>query len=240
MNRYNSTASASQKRSYIKKRQNYGRMQYRPSLARARALIASTAETKEIRYLHSAVGSAPASFASISYGASSVAAGIFGGVALGTAQNQRIGSSIYARGIRVFFPLQPGDNTNYLRFILIQPKNGATLNQLTISSDLFIRSVFSNQASSATQWSMPVDTNRYTVFFDKTFTMSFGPLDGASGTNLPSQSLMSFFVKCNKKLTWDDTGYLSNDYFLIGISDSAAVQHPGAVGGYVKAYFKDY
>ena len=50
---------------------------------------------------------------------------------------------------------------------------------------------------------------------------------------------MKTFVKCHRTIFWDDYGNINNDIYMIAISDSNAIPNPGAIGGFVNAYYKD-
>lgn len=201
----------------------------------ARSAVFRSMETKEARYSYSNVGSS--NFSSISYGAAAVVAGCFGAIAQGVGQANRIGNAIWARGVRIYFPVQPGDNINNLRFICVSAKSGTPTQPS--STALFVQNLLSNGGSASTQWTFPVDTNRFRVHFDKTFYLKFNAVDGSTATSVPTTRFLKKFVKFNRKLFWDDAGIINNDLYLVAISDSSAVPHPGVIGGFVNCYFKD-
>jgi len=201
----------------------------------AKSVFNRSVETKEARYTYSSVGGI--NFSSVSYGSAAVVAGLFGAIAQGTGQAQRVGNSIYARGVRIYFPVQAGDNINNLRFICVSPKQGAPIQPT--NAQVFIQGVLSNGSIGATQWTYPVDTNRWRVHFDRTFFLNFMPVDGSTSTSVARTRFLKAFVKVNRKIFWDDAGNINNDVYLIAISDSAAVPNPGVIGGFVNTYFKD-
>ena len=70
----------------------------------AKSVFNRSVETKEARYTYSSVGGI--NFSSVSYGSAAVVAGLFGAIAQGTGQAQRVGNSIYAREYEFTFPFR--------------------------------------------------------------------------------------------------------------------------------------
>lgn len=214
----------------------YRKARGRKRIARvAKGIFNRMVETKEIKYTHSNVGSV--NFASCSYGSGAVVAGLFGAIALGTGSATRIGQKITARGVRVFFPLSAGDTTNNLRIVIVSAKSGVPIQPSVTAS--FVQMVFSNASSGSTQWTSPVDTHRFRVHYDRTFFLTFDPTDGSTAAVKPRVKFMKTFVKCHRTIFWDDYGNINNDVYMIAISDSNAIPNPGAIGGFVNAYYKD-
>lgn len=201
----------------------------------AKSVFNRYVETKEVRYTHSNVGSV--NFSTISYGSGAVIAGLFGAISQGTGQSTRVGNKVTARGIRVYFPLSAADTTNNLRFIVVSAKGGTPIQPSLTAS--FVSLVLSQASSGTTQWSAPVDTNRFRVHYDKTFFLTFDPVDGSGTSVKPRIKFMKFFIKCHRTIFWDDGGNINNDYYMIGISDSGTIPNPGAIGGFVNVYYKD-
>jgi len=199
-------------------------------------------ELKIRQYAHTAVGSAisgvgTSDYSSVSYGGTSIVSALVGGIANGTGEGQRVGGQITLKGVQVNFALQPGDNTNYLRIMLVSPKRQADLSSVAN----FVQQVLGNTASSGTQWLGTIDTDLYTVHFNKRYFMSFRPLDGSSATALPYSKFLNKFIRFNKKVKWalNNPVIPINDVYLIAISDSAVVTNPGAVAGFVKLWYQD-
>lgn len=201
----------------------------------AKSVVSRAIETKEIRYAHTAV--AGANFSSVGYGTSSVVCGLFGAITQAITQQGRIGSKIYARGVRIFLPIQAGDTINQLRFIIVSPKQGTPV--FPSVPGQFASSVLSASSSSGQQWSYPVDTNRWRVHLDKTFFLTFDPVDGNSSAVKARTKFLKAFVKVNRSMVWDDANFITNDVYMLAISDSGAIPNPGAIGGFVTCYFKD-
>lgn len=197
--------------------------------------IYKTVETKKITY------TAWTGSSSFGYGSSSSVGAFFGAISQGAADGSRIGQSIFARGIHVRLAIQPGDNTNYVRCILVQAKRRMAPSVLPSAGiGTFVQSVLSNTASGATQYLAPVDTERYKVLYDKCIWTRYGALDGNSGSTIPHKiAMINKFCKLNRTMTWDDGGTMNDDVFLIMLSDSAAIAHPGVVAGFVRCYYKD-
>jgi len=222
----------------VKRSRRFRKTSSKKGIARiAKAVFNRGVETKESRYAYTSVGTTSANFSSVSYGAGSIVTGCFGGITNGTGQNNRIGNSIIARGIRIYMPLAPGDNNNCLRFIVVSPKSGAPIFPSSTAS--FVQSVLSNGGSGSTQWTFPVDTQRYRVHYDKTFYLRMLPVDGSTATQAPVIKFLKIFIKVNRKMFWDDTNTMNNDVYLVAISDSFTAPNPGAIGGFVNCYFKD-
>lgn len=226
----------SRQRRRTPRRRRVARKKYAKRVFRiARRAAFSVQETKESRFAHTSVGGV--NFSSISYGTGAVVAGLFGTIASGTGQNQRIGNSVFARGFRWYLALQPGDSTNYLRMLVVSAKQGTPV-QPSLTAN-FVASVLSNGASGSTQWSFPVDTMRWHVHVDRTFTLRYFPETGNTASVLPQMKITKGFVKLKRKIFWDDTNTINNDLYLLMISDSAAAPNPGAVAGFFNIYFKD-
>lgn len=192
-------------------------------------------ETKEVTY-----GPSTGNFGSFNYGASSALVGCFGSIANGTLENQRIGNRIFARGVYIYFAMQPGDNSNDVRLLVVQPTRSAGATPIPASQTAtFVNSVMSNSASNSQQYLQPVDTDRWTVLYDKCFNLRYLPLGGSSADTVPQTKIIRKYIKVNRTLQWDDTGNMNNDVYIIGLSNSAAIPNPGNVAGFIKSYFKD-
>lgn len=229
-------------KNYVKKASRYTKAITAQRVAEiAKNVFDRRVETKEIRFAHSAVGNTAASFANPGFGGSASVTGLFGGIAQGTGQNQRIGNRIFARGVRIFFPIQPANFTaeyyNNLRFICVSPKGGTAVGPFSTAA--FVANVLSGGAANNIQWTLPVDTNRWRVHFDRTFFLRTLPQDGSGTSTYPVTKFLKAFVKINRMLQWDDGNNMINDVYLMAISDSSAVPNPGAIGGFVNCYFKD-
>jgi len=76
-----------------------------------------------------------------------------------------VGHQIILRGIYINLAVQCASATeqNYVRFAVIRPKGQIS----TTSVASLTQQVFSNQASSATQWLNPIDTDIFNVYMDK-------------------------------------------------------------------------
>jgi len=201
----------------------------------AKSVFNRYVETKEVRYTHSNVGSS--NFSTVSYGSGAVVAGLFGAIAQGVGQATRIGNKVVARGVRIFFPLSAADTTNNLRIIIVSAKGGTPI-QPSLTAN-FVSLVLSQASSGTTQWTAPVDTNRFRVHFDRSYFLTFDPTDGSTTAVKPRIKFMKTFVKVNRTILWDDGGNINNDIYMIAISDSAAIPNPGAIGGFVNVYYKD-
>lgn len=182
-------------------------------------------------------GSGVGDFSSISYGSASIAAGLCAGIANGTGEGQRIGNSIKLKGFQINWALQPGDNTNYVRILLLAPKKQVDLSSVAN----FTQQALSNQGSSGTQWLQPVDTDVHKVLMDKRIWFQFRPVDGSTATSVAQARFVKKFIKFNKKIVWQLSAPTVplREIYLLALSDSAAVANPGAVAGFVKIWYQD-
>lgn len=230
------------RRSY-RKRRGTRRGTSRKQIARiAQAVVNKNIETKEKRYDYSAIGIDPiggssVSFGSFSYGSSTCIAQLCRGITAGTGEGARVGHKISLRGVYINLPVQcaSGAETNNVRILIIRPKGTYT----NTSIAALAQQIFSNNASSVTQWLQPVDTDFFDVYYDKkAFIM---PKD-ISGVGSVTQRFFTKFLKFKRGLTmaWNEADSQPfRDLFMVAISDSLSVSHPGAVGGFVRLYYKD-
>lgn len=195
--------------------------------------ILNKAEEKEKYYYYDSINGV--SFSSVSFGSSSAIAGMVSGIGSGSLDGARVGASLYLKSIRFQFTASPGDNTNIMRFMIVRPKRQA----IGTSTSVIIQSLMSNYASSAQQVGGAIDTNLWHVYYDKTFTLRYGPLDGATSTQIPLQKIISGHVKTNVKMNFDQSGAVSGEVYAIALSDSSAVSHPGFVNGFIRLRYYD-
>jgi len=196
-------------------------------------------ETKEIQFEYDAVGKNADNFSSISYGSSSIASSLCGGIPAGTLDGTRIGRRIFVKAIRVMFAIEPGDDSNYIRFMLVQPKGRP--NDTSLST--LIPFILSGYGSSSTQWFSPIDTDNWKVYMDKTMYLKFEALDGSSSASVPQAKILRKTIRINQSITYTtNTGTADQpgrDLWLVALSNSAAVAHPGVVAGSVKIWYTD-
>lgn len=189
-------------------------------------------ETKEITY------TSWGNSTSFSYGSGASIAGLYAAIGQGTGESNRIGNRIKGIGAYLRFAIQPADNTNYVRLLVVKAKMAPRVDPSSTAS--FVQSVLSNTASSSTQWLAPVDTDRFTVLHDKNYFTRFGALDGNSGSTIIYRMIfVNKFIKVTTNCQWDESGVMNNDVWVILLSDSAAIAHPGVVAGFIKSYYKD-
>lgn len=227
------------KRSFKRKR-TYGNKK----IARvARAVVRRQVETKERVYPYTSIGTGGVSLSSIGYYVAAVNAPIVtslcSGIVQGVAGNQRIGRRIFLRGIKLYLAMQPGDNSNYVRMMIVRPK-GNSITTATPTQTI-VQDVLSGVVASATQWCNAVDKDKYNVYWDTRMYLRFQPLDGSTTTTLPQTRFINKFIKVNKKIEFftDTDVNAINDLLLIAVSDSAAVTNPGAVAGFIKLWYQD-
>lgn len=207
-----------------------------------RSTIKRNVELKTRQYTYDSVGkditgASVVSFASISYGSSGAVAALCAGIANGTGEGQRIGGSIKLKGIQVNFAMTPGDNTNFVRMLIVRPKGNWTVS----TQAGFLQQLLGNTASSGTQYLAPVDKQNFHCYFDKRLFFRYAPVDGNSATSIALSKFVNKFVRINREISWDiaNATVPLEEVFLVAISDSAAVANPGSVAGYVKLWYTD-
>lgn len=231
------------------RKKSYGRKSYRRGIgykkvARiAQAVVNKNIETKEITYQYNAVGIDPviggaASFASCSYGSGAIVAQLTRGITTGVGDGNRVGNEIELRGVYLNMAIQcaSGSESNNFRIIVIRPKGQFS----TSSTAALVQSIFNNAGSSSTQWLNPIDTDAFKVYYDRKFWIM--PKD-INATGNVSEKFVTKFLKFGKrgiKMTWNiSNSQPFRDIWVVAISDSTAVSHPGAVAGFIKIYYKD-
>lgn len=228
---------------YYKKKAKSLKSQIKSEVKKA---LNSTIERKERRYLHTAVGGSngnstgatitSSSFASVSYGSGAIVASLCAGIGFGTGEGQRTGTRIQLNSINVNLNVQNGDDTNYFRLMLVRPRANHDLSSVAN----FVTQLMTNNSSSGTQYGMPIDTNNFTIYMDKLVYLHRFPLTGTDATGALMNHSFKKFFKLNTPVEYDQTtGYPDRDFFLVAISDSAAVANPGAVSGFVKLTYTD-
>lgn len=200
-------------------------------------------ETKEKRYAYDSVGIDPiggaaVSLGSISYGSSTIIAQLCRGITAGTGEGQRIGHEINLRGCYINLAVQcaSGTESNNVRIAVIRPKGTFT----TTSVAALSQQIFSNQASSSTQWLNPIDTDFFDVYYDKQVWIK--PSDIGAVGNVSEKFFKTFlkFGKNGMRMKWNEAdSQPQRDLFVVAISDSITVSHPGAVAGFIRLYYKD-
>lgn len=204
----------------------------------ARKEVLRAVETKELVYPYNS--GTLQNFTSISYGSGAGYARVCLPIAQGVGNGQRVGNSIYLRGIYINLPIQNGDSHNNMRLLVVTPKRD--IPDGTVAE--WVQDVLSNTPSGSTQWAAPVDTDKYHVLYDKHRFVYATPQDGSSANVVPHTFFFKKFLKINKKITWvNDVPTASErtirDYIILLVSDSTVVPHAGCIAGFVKLYFKD-
>lgn len=209
----------------------------------AQKVVNRNIETKEKKYDYSSVGIDPVggsavSLASVSYGSSAIVAGLCRGIVTGTGEGTRVGHEITLRGVYIWLAVQSASGTeqNNFRLAIIRPKG--QISTTTVSA--LTQQIFSNAGSSSTQWLNPIDTDIFDPYYDKAVFLQ--PSD-ISGVGSPQQKFYKKFIKFGKKgltMKWNEADSQPfRDLYVVAISDSAAVSHPGAIAGFIRLYYKD-
>lgn len=217
-----------------KTKKRYGRKRVRSIAKISRMVKSMRPEVKEKTYSYDNINGT--NFNSISYGAGTTMGLLASGITQGTGDGQRVGNRIKVIGIKLYLAFQnaSADNYNNLRFILLRPKT----DKLSVGATL-IQNIMSGTASGGTQWAAPIDTDRYKAYVDKMYNLYNRPADGSTTTTIQPTRFLKKFVKVRANMQWDEEGNLTKDFILVGISDSAAIAHPGCVAGHVKVYYTD-
>lgn len=177
------------------------------------------------------------SLSSVGYGSSSTVIGLYGAIASGTTDNTRVGDRITATLVNIKLAFLPADTSNQLRFIMCTARKGIRYQPSDVAN--FVQNVLSGRPSGSDQWLSPVDTSRYKVYYDKVLNLRKVPFDGASASSVSETHYVKIRKSINKKFTWDEEQQITNDVYLIVLSDSSVVAHPGCIAGYMLAYYKD-
>jgi len=191
--------------------------------------INKTQETKEITHLHSIMG-----FGSITENTYYLVRPI----TQGPADNQRIGNQIFVRGFRYYLPIQNADTYNHVRIMFLMPHKSVNPSATTgnLIADIFGGTPYN-------MWS-PVNTDKYRVLRDHFINLKVQPETGTSSVTIPDTRLIKGFVKINKKFQFEHdaataTTFPTSEIVAVAMSDSAIIPNPGAIGGWVRLYYKD-
>lgn len=209
----------------------------------AQKVVNKNIEQKEKKYDFTSVGIDPVSgssvsLGSVSYGGSSIISGLCRGITTGTGEGSRVGHEITLRGVYIWLAVQcaSGTETNNFRLSVIRPKGQIS----TSSVAALAQQIFSNAGSTATQWLNPIDTDIFKIYYDKAVFIK--PSD-ISGVGNASQRFYKTFIKFGKKgltMKWNEADSQPfRDLYVVAISDSAALAHPGAIAGFIRLYYKD-
>ena len=162
---------------------------------------------------------------------------MFGGIGQGVSDDTRIGDQLTAKGVRLALTFQCTDTFNDFRILMVTArKQGIRYQPSSVAS--FVQNLLSGAVSAGTQWVAAVDTERFKVYYDKILHLKRSAIDGSSSTTIPESQSVIKTVKLNKKIKFDEEGQITNDLYLIMLSDSGAVSHPGAIAGYVTPIIK--
>lgn len=178
-----------------------------------------------------------ANLSGVSYGSGAAVAGLYGALAAGAADGARVGDRIHASSVNVSLAFVPGDSQNYMRILLVGARKGVRYQPADTAN--FVQNLLSNRGSGGDQWSMPVDTSRFKVYYDTMFEIRKVPYDGGTAASNNLSKIIRFRRKIGKNMQWDEAGEITNDVYFVCLSDSAIASHPGAVGGSILAYYKD-
>lgn len=198
-----------------------------------RKTINSNVETKELSLAHNTIASLD------SIPSTGGASYLLSNIVVGATRATRIGNQIDFRGIRFYLPIQNAisDTINHIRIMMVTAKRSfpnTTTNGLF--SDVF----------GTASWNMhlPINVDKYTVLYDKFLSLRASSYSGTTSAVVPETRLIKGYVKVNKRVNYEFDTIIGSDrpttdVLLLAVSDSSAIPNPGALGGYVKLYYKD-
>lgn len=145
-------------------------------------------------------------------------------IAQGVSRSNRIGAKIKVLGMRYLVEVDPGDNQNVVRLLMLRYRPGGT-GGTTIS------------AISSLQGAINTDT--YSPYLDKIHEARFAPVDGSTSATVSINRYYRGYIRVGRVLNFGvGTSSVQNSIFLQFHSDSAIAPNPG-VQGFVRIYFKD-
>jgi len=205
----------------------------------------NTADMKMKMQPSSAIGGDPGgsgamSFVSSGYGSSASLTCVIQSIAQGTATNNRIGNKIIIRHLHFKGDLEPGDNTNYHRFIIFKWKQNRFTSQTTLAN--YVSAILAGTASSLDQHCSPVDIRSIKVLYDHHHFMHYGPIDGSTSASIPWKGIpIDISLKMNHPVVWDAlTGNsYGSDIWMLALTNSTAVAHPGFTNGVLGLWYTD-
>lgn len=179
-----------------------------------------------------------ASFGSVSYGGTAATFALGRNVLQGTTSSSRVGTKIRVLGLSFYFLLQQGSgNFDDVRILVYTPYKGALTgaNRAANVSDLL-----STYSGSTTQYLMPVNTDKFKVYYDRVFRLEQHAADGSTSASVPGMKVVRKHINIMRNLTYNyDESTPQNDFYITMISNSAVAPNPGAVAGYIKYWWKD-
>ncbi len=180
---------------------------------------------------------------SFSWGSGAQVIGCFGDMARGTEDGQRVGDLVFCKSIylRMAIEVETGNlsaNYNNCRIVVVTPKSYSGTRYQPNDTQNFVRSVFYNQ-NDVRQYCAPIDTDRWKVLYDKTKFLQKLPVDGVTSAIAPQTWYVNKFIKVNAPIRYDTAQNVTNDIYIIAVSDSNGAPNAGAVAGFVKCYYKD-
>lgn len=186
------------------------------------------------------------SMTSFSYGTSTAIYSIEAPVVVGPGVNQRVGRVIRAKGLHMDFMLQGASDTevNNVRIMVVSPKESAPAAPSSGFVANFLASLFNVAAPNVGQYSYAVNKLQWNVLYDKRKVLyPFNIGGNVAGDNVPIR--IRKFLRLNRKMTFPEVtsvptaGQSNKPLYLVLMSDSLAIPHPGIVGGFHTFYFQD-
>lgn len=156
------------------------------------------------------------------YGVDFITAALY---SVGAGSNNRIGNKIKVLGARYMLEVNPGDNFNVYRLLMIKRSDCELISTSIVLSSLL----------------GAVDTHQCSVVRDIIQQVRFAPVAGSTSDTVGLRKFYKGYVKLNRTIEF--TGALNTPTrgCTLGLqfhSDSALVPHPGLTG-YVRVYYKD-
>lgn len=211
----------------------------------ARRAIKSQVEVKNTSYLFNSIGGAlgaigSGTMGSVSFGTGAMVGALCQGIATGATYNAKVGNDIHLKNIEMSFALTSADVYNFMRILLVRPKGQFVNANPTVT--LFTQSLFSGNAASTSQFDCPTDDENFEIWSDDLIPLQtrVGAASSGSSSEVLTPYVYNKTVQINRRVRYQESlGICDRDFFLVAVSDSSVVAHPGAVSGYVKLRWTD-
>lgn len=149
-----------------------------------------------------------------------------GNFPVGNTVTTRIGNRIKVLGIHYIVEVQPGDNENVFRLLMVQQRNGGLVNTGVVINNL----------------RGPVETDKWKVRRDVIGEVRYAPVNGSTADTVGVSKFYRGYLKLNRFIEFDPSGGAAPVKGpALGMqfhSDSTVVPHPG-IYGVVRVYYKD-
>lgn len=163
--------------------------------------------------------------------------------------NQRIGRSCTVIGFQFDLTIEQASDSevNWVRLLIVSPKSSALVIPLNDGSNLAtLQGQVFNPRLGTTQdiWGQLVDRVNWRVLYDRRARLVATPQVSSGVGGVPRTRRFRRLIKMRRREDWLETQTGSGNpgsrpFYLMVMSDSAAIPHPGAVGGFMRIFFRD-